>query len=127
MPAVPTDPVECLTQAIYYEARNESEDGQAAVEAFAKGGFDLILMDMQMPVMDGLTATAAIRALEAEGGGRRTPLIMLTANALPEHVEAARAAGADGHLSKPITLQSLFDGVAAALEATRGAIAARAA
>ncbi len=103
------------------------EDGQAAVEAFAKGGFDLILMDMQMPVMDGLSATAAIRALEAEGNGRRTPLIMLTANALPEHVEAARAAGADGHLSKPITLQSLFDGVAAALEATRGAIAARAA
>ena len=70
---------------------------------------------------------AAIRALEAEGDGRRTPLIMLTANALPEHVEAARAAGADGHLSKPITLQSLLDGVAAALEATRGAVAARAA
>ena len=103
------------------------EDGRAAVDAFAKGGFDLILMDMQMPVMDGLSATAAIRALEAEGDGRRTPLIMLTANALPEHVEAARAAGADGHLSKPITLQSLLDGVAAALEATRGAVAARAA
>jgi signal transduction histidine kinase/ActR/RegA family two-component response regulator len=92
------------------------EDGLQALAAFREGAFDLVLMDMQMPVMDGLTATAAIRALEAEEQRVRTPLIMLTANALPEHVEAGRAAGADGHLCKPITLTSLFDGVAAALE-----------
>lgn len=78
-------------------------------------------MDMQMPVMDGLSATAAIRALEAEERRARTPLIILTANALPDHVEAALSAGADGHLAKPITMDSLFDGVAAALEAARPA------
>ncbi|OYW89729.1 MAG: hypothetical protein B7Z13_16310 [Caulobacterales bacterium 32-67-6] len=93
------------------------EDGRQAVEAFRKGGFDLVLMDMQMPVMDGLTATAAIRALEAGENRARTPIIMLTANALPDHVEAGRVAGADGHLSKPITLVGLLDGVAAALAA----------
>jgi len=93
------------------------EDGAQALAVFREGSFDLVLMDMQMPVMDGLTATAAIRALEVEERRPRTPVIMLTANALPEHVEAGRAAGADGHLSKPITLASLFDGVEAALEA----------
>lgn len=93
------------------------EDGRQAVEAFRKGGFDLVLMDMQMPVMDGLTATAAIRALEAGENRARAPIIMLTANALPDHVEAGRVAGADGHLSKPITLVGLLDGVAAALAA----------
>ena len=95
------------------------EDGQAALAAFRAGGFDLVLMDMQMPVMDGLTATAAIRAIEAAERRPRTPLVMLTANALPEHVEAARGAGADGHLSKPITLDALFGGVAEAIEAAR--------
>ena len=103
------------------------EDGQAAVAAFAKGGFDLVLMDMQMPVMDGLSATAAIRAVEAAERRGRTPVIMLTANALPEHVEAARAAGADGHLSKPMTLEALFGGVASAMAAARAADDRRAA
>ncbi|WAC59513.1 ATP-binding protein [Brevundimonas sp. SL130] len=91
------------------------EDGAQALEACRQGVFDLVLMDMQMPVMDGLTATAAIRALEIEAGRGRTPIIMLTANALADHVEAGRAAGADGHLSKPITLAGLLDGVVAAL------------
>ncbi|WP_309628813.1 ATP-binding protein [Brevundimonas sp.] len=93
------------------------ENGQAALDAFAEGGFDLILMDMQMPVMDGLTATAAIRAREAERGLERTPLLMLTANAMAEHVEAGRAAGADGHLTKPVTTQTLFAAIGAALDA----------
>ena len=91
------------------------EDGLQALAAYRQGGFDLVLMDMQMPVMDGLTATAAIRALEEEEHRERTPLIMLTANALPEHIEAGRAAGADGHLSKPITLAGLFASVAEAV------------
>ena len=93
------------------------ENGQEALDAFASGGFDLILMDMQMPVMDGLTATAAIRALEAERGLARTPLLMLTANAMAEHVAAGRLAGADGHLAKPVTTQSLFAAISAALDA----------
>jgi len=93
------------------------ENGQEAVDAFAIDRFDLVLMDMQMPVMDGLTATAAIRALEAERGLHRTPLLMLTANAMAEHVEAGRVAGADGHLAKPVTTQSLFAAIASALDA----------
>jgi CheY-like chemotaxis protein len=92
------------------------EDGLQALEAFNAGGFDLVLMDMQMPVMDGLSATAAIRRHEADHGMARTPVIMLTANAMAEHVEAGRAAGADAHLTKPVTMTSLFAAISAALE-----------
>ncbi|HEY0598571.1 ATP-binding protein [Brevundimonas sp.] len=92
------------------------EDGLQAIEAFRAGGFDLVLMDMQMPVMDGLSATAAIRRHEADNGLARTPVIMLTANAMAEHVEAGRAAGADAHLTKPVTMTSLFAAIGAALE-----------
>ena len=92
------------------------EDGLQAVEAFGSGGFDLVLMDMQMPVMDGLTATAAIRRHEAHHGLARTPVVMLTANAMAEHVEAGRAAGADAHLTKPVTMTSLLSAIGAALE-----------
>jgi len=95
------------------------EDGRQAVDAFAEGGFDLVLMDMQMPVMDGLTATAAIRRHEVEHGLKRTPVLMLTANAMAEHVEAGRAAGADGHLTKPVTMAGLFDAIGTALEPAR--------
>ncbi len=91
------------------------EDGHQAVEAFRKARFDLILMDMQMPVMDGLTATRGIRRLEKAAGAARTPLLMLTANAMAEHVEAGVIAGADGHLAKPITSQRLFEAIEAAL------------
>ncbi|MGV8930071.1 MAG: ATP-binding protein [Brevundimonas sp.] len=83
-------------------------DGREALEAYEQGGFDLVLMDMQMPVMDGLTATAAIRAFELRQDWGRTPVLMLTANAMPEHIEAGRTAGADGHLAKPVTLATLF-------------------
>ena len=72
------------------------------------GAFDLVLMDMQMPVMDGLSATRAIRALEAQEGRDRTPVVMLTANALQTHKDQAVAAGADAFLSKPITPESLM-------------------
>jgi CheY-like chemotaxis protein len=84
------------------------EDGRQALEAFGAADFDVILMDMQMPVMDGLAATRAIRQLEHQAGRRRTPLLMLTANALPEHLELSRKAGADRHLSKPITAEKLI-------------------
>ena len=91
------------------------EDGQEALDAFKQGQFDLVLMDMQMPVMDGLTATRGIRAFEGEEGRPRTPVVMLTANALTEHVEAGRNAGADGHLPKPITMESLLSAIALAM------------
>ncbi len=83
------------------------ENGAEAVEAASRGGFDLILMDMQMPVMDGLTAIREIRARERRGLPR-TPIWGLSANALPEHIAASRAAGADGHLTKPISADALF-------------------
>ena len=90
-------------------------DGAEAVRAYGEDDWDLVLMDMQMPVMDGLTATREIRTLEIERGRLRTPILMLTANAMDEHVEAGREAGADGHLAKPITLAGLFEAMGAAL------------
>jgi CheY-like chemotaxis protein len=79
----------------------------------------LVLMDMQMPVMDGLTAVREIRRLEAVHGSPRLPIVMLTANAMPEHVADAKAAGADLHLGKPFTAQSLFDAIGEALVAVQ--------
>ncbi|MET0337858.1 MAG: response regulator, partial [Caulobacter sp.] len=94
---------------------SSAEGGAEACALFADDRFDAILMDVQMPGMDGLTATRRIRAMEAERSQSRTPILMLTACALPEHVEASRAAGADQHLTKPIQPASLF---AALREAT---------
>ena len=90
------------------------DDGAEAVAAFETGGFDLVLMDMQMPVMDGLAATRAIRAIEAARPGRvRTPVIMLSANAMARHRDDALEAGADLHVPKPITAASLLAGIGA--------------
>ncbi|MBU2168822.1 MAG: response regulator [Alphaproteobacteria bacterium] len=86
-----------------------AEDGEQALQAYMSGPFDVVLMDMMMPVMDGATATRTIRQIEAEKDLLRTPVIMLTANSLPEHVEASLAAGADLHLPKPINPQSLIE------------------
>jgi PAS domain S-box-containing protein len=91
------------------------EDGAQAVTAYAGGTFDLVLMDMQMPVMDGLTATRAIRALEAARLPARTPIVMLSANAMAEHRDQALDAGADLHLPKPITAETLLAGIQKAL------------
>ncbi len=88
------------------------ENGAQALEAFEAERFDVILMDMQMPVMDGLTATRAIRAREQMAGLERTPIFMLTANALSDHVEACRDAGADLHVAKPITSAALLAALA---------------
>ena len=89
------------------------DNGALALDAFARQRFDLVLMDMQMPEMDGLTATIQLRTLEREAGAVRTPVIMLTANALDEHVQASLAAGADLHLSKPLRAAELLDAIAA--------------
>ena len=94
-----------------------AEDGREAVEVYKITAPNLILMDMQMPVMDGLAAVREIRELEASMGVARVPIIMLTANARPEHVRASREAGADLHLEKPITSAMLFAAIAQASEA----------
>jgi PAS domain S-box-containing protein len=92
------------------------ENGQHAVDAAANQDFDVILMDMQMPVMDGLTAIRVIRERERATGARRTPILALTANAMPEHAQACLDAGADGHLSKPISAAKLVEAVRIASE-----------
>ncbi|MFJ6024418.1 ATP-binding protein [Brevundimonas sp. NPDC092305] len=84
------------------------EDGAQAVHASRETAFDLILMDMQMPVMDGLTATREIRLHEVAMGLPRSAIVMLTANALAEHITAAEDAGADRHLAKPFDASDLL-------------------
>ncbi len=84
------------------------ENGQEAVEAWREQDWDVILMDVQMPVMDGLAATRAIRSEEAFGGRRRTPIIALTANALQHQQEEYAAAGMDDFVGKPIQPARLY-------------------
>jgi len=91
-------------------------DGAEAVEAWEAAPFDLILMDVQMPRMDGPAATRAIRAREAETGRARTPIVALTANAMAHQVADYLAAGMDGHVAKPIDAAELYRMVAAAAE-----------
>lgn len=88
-----------------------AQDGDEAVDAFLTGRFDLILMDMMMPVLDGPAATRAIRSIERSHGRPHTPIFMLTANNLPHHIETSLQAGADLHLAKPITPAALFDAI----------------
>src|SRR6185312_13638793 len=90
-------------------------DGAEAVDAFRRRAFDLVLMDMMMPVMDGLQAVRSIREAEAEAAAWRTPVIMLTANTEPEHRERSREAGADLHMAKPVTPGALLDAISQAL------------
>jgi PAS domain S-box-containing protein len=92
-------------------------DGRAAVDAWARASWDLILMDVEMPVMNGPAAAAEIRAREKAEGRRRTPIIALTANAMEGQVAQYLAAGMDGHVSKPIAAGRLFAALEAALAA----------
>jgi PAS domain S-box-containing protein len=88
-----------------------ANNGAEGVEAYGLGGFDAVLMDMQMPVMNGIEATREIRRLEAEKGRVRTPIVMLTANTTEGHHRMAEEAGCDGILIKPIDLKRLVEGL----------------
>jgi len=85
--------------------------GRAAVDRFASSDFDLILMDMQLPVMDGLAATREIRSLEREQNSPSIPIIALSAEASFEDIERSRVAGCDAHLSKPIPKLELLKAI----------------
>lgn len=90
------------------------ENGAQAVEAWRSGGFDLVLMDLRMPVMDGLDAIRAIRAAEPPGLPR-APIIVVSANTSPQDVEVSAAAGADRHIGKPIRAEALFEAIGGVL------------
>ncbi|USQ97498.1 PAS domain-containing hybrid sensor histidine kinase/response regulator [Caulobacter sp. RL271] len=95
-----------------------ANNGAEGLDAWRASDFDLVLMDMQMPVMDGLTAIRAMRAEEARRPDRpRTPIAVLSANAMDHHRAEAIAAGADIHIAKPISASGLFEGIQTALAA----------
>jgi CheY-like chemotaxis protein len=93
-------------------------DGREAVDAYCAQDFDLILMDIQMPTLDGVSAVAEIRAFEAAHNRRRIPIAMLTANTDAANLAASRAAGADRHIAKPFTAGLLIGSVHEMLCAT---------
>ncbi len=86
-----------------------AENGEIGVEKFKSGKYDIVLMDMHMPVMDGYTATREMRKLEREKGTKPTPIIALTAYALKEDTEKSFDAGCNDHLTKPVKKQKLLE------------------
>ena len=102
-------------------------DGAQAVDAWRNGSWDVILMDIQMPVMDGLTAVSMIRSAEAAEGLARTPIVALTANAMDHHTVEYLAAGMDDVAAKPIQFQQLIDTIYRAMEPPAEAAASAAA
>ncbi len=97
---------------------DEAENGQEAVEKFITGSYDVVFMDMQMPVLDGLGATRAIRDWEAGKNKPATPVIALTAHASREEIDKCIAAGCDSHLSKPIKKATLLETLSALFQNT---------
>jgi hypothetical protein len=84
-----------------------AKNGQEAVELYQTQPWDVVLMDMQMPVMSGLEAAQGIRALETATGARRVPIIAVTANAMEADRDACLEAGMDDHLAKPLNAAAL--------------------
>jgi len=93
-----------------------AEDGQQAINQFEAGTFDAVLMDVRMPVLSGLEATKAIRALEQERGLMPVPIIAVTANAFAEQVDECMASGMDFYVSKPIDAATLLQTVRDAIQ-----------
>jgi CheY-like chemotaxis protein len=96
-------------------------DGEEALGAFRSGGFDLVLMDVQMPKLGGVEATQAIRTWEERHGLGRTPILAITANVMTHQVGAYLAAGMDGVIAKPIEPRQLIDSVMSILPLARAA------
>lgn len=91
----------------------EADGGRRALERLRERRFDLVLMDVQMPGMDGLAAARAIRAGEAGDENREIPIVAMTAYASQEDEQACYAAGMDGYLAKPLNMQRFLDTVQA--------------
>ena len=96
------------------------DDGAAAVAAWASGDWDLVLMDVCMPVMDGLAASRRIRSRETVEARPRTPIVALTANVMSHQIEEYRQAGIDGVVAKPILVSDLFSVMEQALAGAAG-------
>jgi PAS domain S-box-containing protein len=94
----------------------EAEDGQQAIDKFVAGNFDLVLMDIQMPNVDGYEATSTIRVWEVANSRRRTPIVALTASALEEAMYRTQEAGCDAHITKPVKKSTLLDAIRDAIE-----------
>jgi len=88
-----------------------ADDGRAGLEKFISGDFDLVLMDIQMPEMDGYTATTGIREWETQQGKPPIPILALTVHATAKDFQRSRAAGCDAHLTKPIRQATLIQAV----------------
>ncbi len=97
-----------MTESFGFEI-TYANDGKEGLEYFKAEKYDVIFMDMQMPIMDGLTATKEIRELEKLNQLARTPIIMLTANSSNEYVKQGKDVGADLHCTKPFTIESLSE------------------
>lgn len=93
-------------------------DGQAALSALEQDSFDIVLMDVQMPTMDGFEATAKIRERE-RASGRHVPIVAMTAHALKGDEEKCLAAGMDAYISKPIRREELYSIIEETLQPTR--------
>ena len=93
-----------------------ASDGESAVREFSRGSFDIVLMDVQMPRMDGLEATRLIRVYEREQGLKATPIIALTASVLEQDRRAAQTAGMNGFASKPLEMHKLTAEIARLLD-----------
>lgn len=106
---------------------DEAENGEVALRKFSGATYDVVLMDLQMPVMDGLTATRAIRVHEASRELTPTPIIALTASALAEDVQQSLAAGANTHITKPVSKAALVEAVRNAMNNEAGRVLSSAA
>jgi two-component system sensor histidine kinase/response regulator len=106
---------------------DEAENGEIALRKFSGATYDVVLMDLQMPVMDGLTATRAIRVHEASRELTPTPIIALTASALAEDVQQSLAAGANTHITKPVSKAALVEAVRNAMNSEAGRVLSSAA
>jgi CheY-like chemotaxis protein len=102
--------VQAYLKTSFYQL-DMAENGEVAVEKFKSRSYDMVLMDMQMPVMDGYTATRAIREWEGQSGLRPTPIIALTAFAMKEELQKSLEAGCNTHLTKPIKKAILLEAI----------------